>query len=110
MKPRENRYIYHNGSRNNKPWRVMLSIENKDYNVGYFRTVEEARVARDEFIKNRFSLSIPWQRKERMHGLTANILKLVENLETYNDITTCEVAKRIRKVKKEMEMISKLTE
>lgn len=110
MKPRENRYIYHNGSRNNKPWRVMLSIENKDYNVGYFRTVEEARAARDEFIKNHFSLSIPWQRKEKMHGLTANILKLVENLETYDDINTREVAKRIRKVKKEMEMISKLTE
>ena len=52
MKPRSNRYIYYYDKRSkNKPYRVIIELEKKKYNIGYFRTVEEARAARDEFFR-----------------------------------------------------------
>ena len=100
MKPRSNRYIYYYDKRSkNKPYRVIIEVEKKKYNIGYFRTVEEARTARDEFIKNHFSVSISWQRLQEMNVIVDKIAELSEILLSYRDISTNEVIRKIGNIK-----------
>lgn len=108
MKPRSNRYIYYYDKRSkNKPYRVIIEVEKK-YNIGYFHTVEEARAARDEFIKNHFSVSISWQRLQEMNVIVDKIAELSEILSSYRDISTNEVCRKIGNIKRNAVSIKKI--
>ena len=108
MKPRSNRYIYYYDKRSkNKPYRVIIELEKK-YNIGYFRTVEEARTARDEFIKNHFSVSVNWKRLEEMNILVDKITEISEILLSYRDISTNEVIRKIGNIKQNAISIKKV--
>lgn len=109
MKPRNDRYIYYYDKRSkNKPYRVIIELEKKKYNIGYFRTVEEARSARDEFIKNHFSVSVNWKRLEEMNILVDKITKISEILSSYRDISTNEVIRKIGNIKQNAISIKKV--
>lgn len=109
MKPRSNRYIYYYDKRSkNKPYRVIIELEKKKYNIGYFRTVEEARTARDEFIKNHFSVSVNWKRLEEMNILVDKIAEISEILSSYRDISTNEVLRKIGNIKRDAAYIKKI--
>lgn len=109
MKPRNDRYIYYYDKRSkNKPYRVIIELEKKKYNIGYFRTVEEARTARNEFIKNHFSVSINWKRLEEMNILVDKITKISEILSSYRDISTNEVYRKIGNIKRNAISIKKI--
>lgn len=109
MKPRNDRYIYYYDKRSkNKPYRVIIELEKKKYNIGYFRTVEEARSARDEFIKNHFSVSVNWKRLEEMNILVDEITKISEILSSYRDISTNEVIRKIGNIKQNAISIKKV--
>lgn len=109
MKPRNDRYIYYYDKRSkNKPYRVIIELEKKKYNIGYFRTVEEARTARDEFIKNHFSVSVNWKRLEEMNILVDKITKISEILSSYRDISTNEVYRKIGNIKRNAISIKKI--
>lgn len=109
MKPRSNRYIYYYDKRSkNKPYRVIIEVEKKKYNIGYFRTVEEARAARDEFIKNHFSVSISWQRLQEMNVIVDKIAELSGILSSYRDISTNEVCRKIGNIKRNAVSIKKI--
>lgn len=109
MKPRSDRYIYYYDKRSkNKPYRVIIELEKKKYNIGYFRTVEEARSARDEFIKNHFSASINWKRLEEMNILVDKITEISEILSSYRDISTNEVIRKIGNIKQNAISIKKV--
>lgn len=109
MKPRSDRYIYYYDKRSkNKPYRVIIELEKKKYNIGYFRTVEEARSARDEFIKNHFSVSINWKRLEEMNILVDKITEISEILSSYRDISTNEVYRKIGNIKRNAASIKKI--
>lgn len=109
MKPRNDRYIYYYDKRSkNKPYRVIIELEKKKYNIGYFRTVEEARSARDEFIKNHFSVSVNWKRLEEMNILVDKITKISEILSSYRDISTNEVYRKIGNIKRNAISIKKI--
>ena len=109
MKPRSNRYIYYYDKRSkNKPYRVIIEVEKKKYNIGYFRTVEEARSARDEFIKNHFSVSVNWKRLEEMNILVDKIMEISEILSSYRDISTNEVFRKIGNIKRNAASIKKI--
>lgn len=109
MKPRNDRYIYYYDKRSkNKPYRVIIELEKKKYNIGYFRTVEEARSARDEFIKNHFSVSVNWKRLEEMNILVDKITEISEILSSYRDISTNEVCRKIGNIKRNAISIKKL--
>lgn len=108
MKPRNDRYIYYYDKRSkNKPYRVIIELEKK-YNIGYFRTVEEARSARDEFIKNHFSVSVNWKRLEEMNILVDKITEISEILSSYRDISTNEVIRKIGNIKQNAISIKKI--
>lgn len=108
MKPRSDRYIYYYDKRSkNKPYRVIIELEKKKYNIGYFRTVEEARSARDEFIKNHFSVSVNWKRLEEMNVLVDKITEISEILSSYRDISTNEVYRKIGNIKRNAISIKK---
>lgn len=108
MKPRSNRYIYYYDKRSkNKPYRVIIELEKK-YNIGYFRTVEEARIARDEFIKNHFSVSVNWKRLEEMNILVDKITEISEILSSYREISTNEVCRKIGNIKRNAVSIKKI--
>lgn len=109
MKPRSDRYIYYYDKRSkNKPYRVIIELEKKKYNIGYFRTVEEARSARDEFIKNHFSVSVNWKRLEEMNILVDKITEISEILSSYRDISTNEVFRKIGNIKRNAASIKKI--
>lgn len=109
MKPRNDRYIYYYDKRSkNKPYRVIIELEKKKYNIGYFRTVEEARTARDEFIKNHFSVSVNWKRLEEMNILVDKIAEISEILSSYRDISTNEVFRKIGNIKRNAISIKKI--
>lgn len=109
MKPRSDRYIYYYDKRSkNKPYRVIIEVEKKKYNIGYFRTVEEARTARDEFIKNHFSVSVNWKRLEEMNVLVDKITEISEILSSYRDISTNEVFRKIGNIKRNAISIKKI--
>lgn len=109
MKPRSDRYIYYYDKRSkNKPYRVIIEAEKKKYNIGYFRTVEEARTARDEFIKNHFSVSISWKRLQEMNVIVDKIAELSEILLSYRDISTNEVLRKIGNIKQNAVSIKKV--
>lgn len=109
MKPRNDRYIYYYDKRSkNKPYRVIIELEKKKYNIGYFRTVEEARTARDEFIKNHFSVSVNWKRLEEMNILVDKIAEISEILSSYRDISTNEVCRKIENIKRNAVSIKKI--
>lgn len=109
MKPRNDRYIYYYDKRSkNKPYRVIIEVEKKKYNIGYFRTVEEARTARDEFIKNHFSVSVNWKRLEEMNVLVDKITEISEILSSYRDISTNEVFRKIGNIKRNAISIKKI--
>lgn len=109
MKPRSDRYIYYYDKRSkNKPYRVIIEVEKKKYNIGYFRTVEEARTARDEFIRNHFSVSISWQRLQEMNVIVDKIAELSEILSSYRDISTNEVIRKIGNIKQNAISIKKI--
>lgn len=109
MKPRNDRYIYYYDKRSkNKPYRVIIELEKKKYNIGYFRTVEEARTARDEFIKNHFSVSVNWKRLEEMNILVDKIAEISEILSSYRDISTNEVFRKIGNIKRNAVSIKKI--
>lgn len=109
MKPRNDRYIYYYDKRSkNKPYRVIIELEEKKYNIGYFRTVEEARTARDEFIKNHFSVSVNWKRLEEMNILVDKITEISEILSSYRDISTNEVFRKIGNIKRNAISIKKI--
>ncbi len=109
MKPRNDRYIYYYDKRSkNKPYRVIIELEKKKYNIGYFRTVEEARTARDEFIKNHFSVSVNWKRLEEMNILVDKIAEISEILSSYRDISTNEVLRKIGNIKQNAVSIKKI--
>lgn len=109
MKPRNDRYIYYYDKRSkNKPYRVIIELEKKKYNIGYFRTVEEARTARDEFIKNHFSVSVNWKRLEEMNILVDKIAEISEILSSYRDISTNEVCRKIGNIKRNAASIKKI--
>lgn len=109
MKPRNDRYIYYYDKRSkNKPYRVIIELEKKKYNIGYFRTVEEARSARDEFIKNHFSVSVNWKRLEEMNILVDKITEISEILLSYRDISTNEVIRKIGNIKQNAISIKKV--
>lgn len=109
MKPRNDRYIYYYDKRSkNKPYRVIIELEKKKYNIGYFRTVEEARSARDEFIKNHFSVSVNWKRLEEMNILVDKITEISEILSSYRDISTNEVIRKIGNIKQNAISIKKV--
>lgn len=109
MKPRNDRYIYYYDKRSkNKPYRVIIELEKKKYNIGYFRTVEEARSARDEFIKNHFSVSVNWKRLEEMNILVDKIAEISEILSSYRDISTNEVYRKIGNIKRNAISIKKI--
>lgn len=109
MKPRSNRYIYYYDKRSkNKPYRVIIEVEKKKYNIGYFRTVEEARTARDEFIRNHFSVSVNWKRLEEMNVLVDKITEISEILSSYRDISTNEVYRKIGNIKRNVISIKKI--
>lgn len=109
MKPRSNRYIYYYDKRSkNKPYRVIIEVEKKKYNIGYFHTVEEARKARDEFIKNHFSVSVNWKRLEEMNVLVDKITEISEILSSYRDISTNEVYRKIGNIKRNAISIKKV--
>lgn len=109
MKPRSDRYIYYYDKRSkNKPYRVIIELEKKKYNIGYFRTVEEARTARDEFIKNHFSVSVNWKRLEEMNILVDKIAEISEILSSYRDISTNEVFRKIGNIKRNAISIKKI--
>lgn len=109
MKPRSDRYIYYYDKRSkNKPYRVIIKVEKKKYNIGYFRTVEEARTARDEFIRNHFSVSVNWKRLEEMNVLVDKITEISEILSSYRDISTNEVYRKIGNIKRNAISIKKI--
>lgn len=109
MKPRSDRYIYYYDKRSkNKPYRVIIEVEKKKYNIGYFRTVEEARTARDEFIRNHFSVSVNWKRLEEMNVLVDKITEISEILSSYRDISTNEVYRKIGNIKRNAISIKKV--
>lgn len=109
MKPRNDRYIYYYDKRSkNKPYRVIIELEKKKYNIGYFRTVEEARSARDEFIKNHFSVSVNWKKLEEMNILVDKITEISEILSSYRDISTNEVYRKIGNIKRNAISIKKI--
>lgn len=109
MKPRNDRYIYYYDKRSkNKPYRVIIELDKKKYNIGYFRTVEEARSARDEFIKNHFSVSVNWKRLEEMNILVDKITEISEILSSYRDISTNEVIRKIGNIKQNAISIKKV--
>lgn len=109
MKPRSDRYIYYYDKRSkNKPYRVIIEVEKKKYNIGYFRTVEEARTARDEFIRNHFSVSVNWKRLEEMNVLVDKITEISEILSSYRDISTNEVYRKIGNIKRNAISIKKI--
>lgn len=109
MKPRSDRYIYYYDKRSkNKPYRVIIELEKKKYNIGYSRTVEEARSARDEFIKNHFSVSVNWKRLEEMNILVDKIAEISEILSSYRDISTNEVYRKIGNIKRNAISIKKI--
>lgn len=109
MKPRNDRYIYYYDKRSkNKPYRVIIEVEKKKYNIGYFHTVEEARTARDEFIKNHFSVSISWQRLQEMNVIVDKIAELSEILSSYRGISTNEVLRKIGNIKRDAAYIKKI--
>jgi hypothetical protein len=109
MKPRSDRYIYYYDKRSkNKPYRVIIEVDRKKYNIGYFRTVEEARTARDEFIKNHFSVSVNWKRLEEMNILVDKITEISEILSSYRDISTNEVIRKIGNIKQNAISIKKI--
>lgn len=109
MKPRNDRYIYYYDKRSkNKPYRVIIELEKKKYNIGYFRTVEEARSARDEFIKNHFSVSVNWKRLEEMNILVDKITEISEILLSYREISTNEVIRKIGNIKQNAISIKKV--
>lgn len=109
MKPRNDRYIYYYDKRSkNKPYRVIIELEKKKYNIGYFRTVEEARSARDEFIKNHFSVSVNWKRLEEMNILVDKITEISEILSSYREISTNEVIRKIGNIKQNAISIKKV--
>lgn len=109
MKPRNDRYIYYYDKRSkNKPYRVIIEVEKKKYNIGYFHTVEEARKARDEFIKNHFSVSVNWKRLEEMNVLVDKITEISEILSSYRDISTNEVYRKIGNIKRNAISIKKI--
>lgn len=109
MKPRSDRYIYYYDKRSkNKPYRVIIELEKKKYNIGYFRTVEEAKAARDEFIKSHFSVSINWKRLEEMNILVDKITEISEILSSYRDISTNEVYRKIGNIKRNAISIKKI--
>lgn len=109
MKPRNDRYIYYYDKRSkNKPYRVIIELEKKKYNIGYFRTVEEARSARDEFIKNHFSVSVNWKKLEEMNILVDKITEISEILSSYRDISTNEVIRKIGNIKQNAISIKKV--
>lgn len=109
MKPRSDRYIYYYDKRSkNKPYRVIIEVEKKKYNIGYFRTVEEAKTARDEFIRNHFSVSVNWKRLEEMNVLVDKITEISEILSSYRDISTNEVYRKIGNIKRNAISIKKI--
>ena len=109
MKPRSNRYIYYYDKRSkNKPYRVIIEVEKKKYNIGYYLTAEEARTARDEFNKNHFSVSISWQRLQEMNVIVDKIAELSEILSSYRDISTNEVIRKIGNIKQNAISIKKI--
>lgn len=109
MKPRSNRYIYYYDKRSkNKPYRVIIELEKKKYNIGYFRTVEEARAARDEFIKNHSSVSVKWKRLQEMNTIVDKIAELSGMLLSYRDISTNEVLRKIGNIKRDAAYIKKI--
>lgn len=109
MKPRSDRYIYYYDKRSkNKPYRVIIEVEKKKYNIGYFHTVEEAKAARDEFIKNHFSVSISWKRLQEMNVIVDKIVELSEILSSYRDISTNEVYRKIGNIKQNAISIKKV--
>ena len=109
MKPRNDRYIYYYDKRSkNKPYRVIIEVDRKKYNIGYFHTVEEARKARDEFIKNHFSVSVKWKRLQEMNVIVDKIAELSEILLSYRDISTNEVLRKIGNIKQNAVSIKKV--
>lgn len=110
MKPRSDRYIYYYNERSkNKPYRVVIEIEKKKYNIGYFHTVEEARAARDEFIKSHFSVSVNWKRLQEMNVIVDKIVELSGTLLlSYRDISTNEVLRKIGNIKRNAASIKKV--
>lgn len=109
MKPRSDRYIYYYDKRSkNKPYRVIIEVEKKKYNIGYFHTVEEARKARDEFIKNHFSVSVKWKRLQEMNTIVDKIAELSEMLLSYREISTNEVLRKIGNIKRNAASIKRV--
>lgn len=109
MKPRSDRYIYYYDKRSkNKPYRVIIEVDRKKYNIGYFHTVEEARTARDEFIRNHFSVSVNWKRLEEMNVLVDKITEISEILSSYRNISTNEVYRKIGNIKRNAISIKKI--
>ena len=95
-------------TRNKKSPQTPNRLEKKKYNIGYFRTVEEARTARDEFIKNHFSVSVNWKRLEKMNILVDKIAEISEILSSYRDISTNEVCRKIGNIKRNAVSIKKI--
>ena len=109
MKPRSDRYIYYYDKRSkNKPYRVIIEVEKKKYNIGYFHTVEEARKARDEFIKNHFSVSVKWKRLQEMNTIVDKIAELSEMLLSYREVSTNEVLRKIGNIKRNAASIKRV--
>lgn len=109
MKPRNDRYIYYYDKRSkNKPYRVIIEVDRKKYNIGYFHTVEEARAARDEFIKSHFSVSVKWKRLQEMNVIVDKIVELSAILLSYRDISTNEVLRKIGNIKRNAVSIKKV--
>ena len=109
MKPRSDRYIYYYDKRSkNKPYRVIIEVEKKKYNIGYFHTVEEARTARDEFIKSHFSVSVKWKRLQEMNTIVDKIVELSGMLLSYREVSTNEVLRKVGNIKRNAASIKKI--